>query len=185
MAVSTGLMSCYQRGHPLNMNGLSWRGAYVSWVLPRGPVGAVWIEENFNFQQCFWLGLEKQVFLRIGDAAKNARRNVSPRHIYSRAVQPVTTGAILSVGSALALVSWWGCKCWRGGFVAQAGFSQGGCANSCMLVALKSGFGCEANFQAHPRGLPMRRESSCAGRRCLAQYWVLESTRLWAWGRLV
>lgn len=81
-------------------------------------------------------------------------------------------------GTALVLVLWWGCKCWKGGFVAQTGFSQDGCASSHTLIALKGGFGCETNFQARPRGLPMQRESSCAARQCLAQYWVLESTHL-------
>lgn len=151
-----------------------------------GPVGTVWLEENFNFQQCFWLGLEKHVFWRIGDAAKNARRNVNPCHSLQQS-SPAGDyrGHSVCSGSALAPVVWWGCRCWRGCFVAQAGFSQCRCASSHMLIAPKGGFSYETNFQAHPQGLPMPHDSSCAGRQCLAQYWVLEGTCLWAWGRLV
>ena len=141
-----------------------------------GPVGTVWIEENFNIQQCFWLGLEKHVFLRIGDVAKNAR-NVSPcPSLQQSGPAGDRRGHSVCSGGALALVSWWGCKCWRGRFIAQAGFSQCRYASSHMPIALKGGFGYETNFQAHPRSLPMRHESSCAGRQCLAQYWVREST---------
>lgn len=64
---------------------------------PGGPAGAVWIEEDFDFQQRFWLGLEKGVFPMIGDAAKNARRNASPCRGREQSRPGGERGAVLAV----------------------------------------------------------------------------------------
>lgn len=107
---------------------------------------------------------------------KNASRNASPCHSLQQS-RPADDhrGHSVCSGGPLALV---GLRVLERRFCSSDQDFPAWCASSHALIALKGGFGYETDFHAHPRRLPTCRESSCAGRQRLAQYWVLESIRL-------